>query len=85
MTRRKGCWLRGSYTVEAALLVPLFLFSMMKGLMLGVDCYHDVRIASQTVEHQEDIEPAERIWKSQLARKGVDFLHEHTISEESEE
>ena len=83
--QKKEIYLQASYTVEAALLLPLFLFAILKGLLLGIDCYEDVRTAAESVELLEVIEPADRIWKMQLAQKGVDLIHEYTVSEKSEE
>lgn len=83
MPQKEVC-LRASYTIEAALLLPLFLFAIMKGLLLGIDCYEDVCVAAECCELQETIEPVDWIWKMQLAQKGVDFIYEYTISEEPE-
>lgn len=76
--------LPAGYTIEAALLLPVFLFAMMKGLLLGIDCYEDVRTAAESSAFLETIEPADRIWKMQLAKKGVDLIYEHTVSEKPE-
>lgn len=82
--QKKDICLSASYTIEAAILLPLFLFAILKGLLLGIDCYEDVRVAAEIVEALEAIEPADRIRKMQAAQKGVDFIYEHTISEKSE-
>lgn len=81
---RKDIWLQGSYTVEAALLVPILLFAIMKGLLLGIDCYQDVRGSSSNVELLEEVVPTEQIWKWQMVQKGCEMIYEHTISEKSE-
>lgn len=81
---KKDIRLRASYTIEAALLLPLFLFSILKGLSLGIDCYQDVCTAAERMDWLETIEPADRIWKMQLAQKGVDLIHEYTVSEKPE-
>lgn len=81
---KKDLYLQASYTVEAALLLPLFLFALFKGLSLGIDCYGDVRIAAEQVESEETVKPAEWIWKMQLAKKGVDLIYEYTVSEKPE-
>ena len=84
MVHRKAIYLQASYTIEAALLLPLFLFAIMKGLLLGIDCYEDVCTAAESQELLEEVEPADLIWKIQLGQKGVDFIYEHTISEKPE-
>ena len=82
---KKGeVYLPASYTVEAALLLPLLLFAILKGLLLGIDCYNDVRTAAENIELLEKIVPADRIWKMRLAQKGVDLIYEYTVSEKPE-
>ena len=83
--KKQERYLQASYTVEAAILLPLFLFAILKGLLLGIDCYEDVCVAAESCELLETIEPADRIWKMQFAQKGVDLIYEHTVSEKSEE
>ena len=84
LRKQKTVYLQASYTIEAALLLPLFLFSMRKGLLLGIDCYQDVCVAAESMELLDEIEPVDNIWKLQLAQKGVDLIYEHTVSEKSE-
>ena len=76
--------LPASYTIEAALLLPVFLFAIMKGLLLGIECYEDVRAAAESSALLETIEPTDWIWKMQWVEKGVDLIYEHTIPEKSE-
>lgn len=83
--REDGIYLRASYTIEAALLLPLFLFAVLKGLLLGIDCYEDVRVASESMELLDTIEPVEQIWKMQFVQKGVEWVHGYTVSEKPEE
>lgn len=85
MGRLKHKCLQASYTVEAAVLLPLFLFAVMKGLLLGIDFCSEVRTAAQSREQLEKICPTEWILKRELVEKGVDFVHGYTISEKSEE
>lgn len=83
MRAKKG--LQASYTVEAAILLPLFLFAVMEGLLLGIDFYHEVREAAGSFQQLEEIEPVEWIWKSELIEKGVTDIHEHRVSEKFKE
>ena len=82
--KKQERYLQASYTVEAAILLPLFLFAILKGLLLGIDCYEDVCVAAESCELLETIEPVDRIWKMQFAQKGVDLIYEHTVSEKPE-
>lgn len=82
--REDGIYLRASYTIETALMLPLLLFAILKGLLLGIDCYEDVRLAAESMELLETLEPTEQIWKMQLVQKGVELVHEHTVSEKPE-
>ena len=84
IVHRTDISLRASYTIEAALLLPLFLFAIMKGLLLGIDCYEDVCASAESIGLMETVEPVEWIWNMQLAQKGVDLIYEYTISEKSE-
>ncbi len=63
---RGGRWLRASYTVEAALLLPLFLAVLMKGLLLGIECYDDVRTSAADTAQLSELYPPEEIWHRQL-------------------
>ena len=83
--QKKEICLQASYTIEAALLLPLFLFAILKGLLLGIDCYEDVRIAAASLEVLEKLEPADQIWNLELVKKGVDLIHEYRVSEELKE
>lgn len=64
--RGGGCWLKASYTVEAALLLPLFLAVLMKGMLLGIECYEDVRAAAADVQQLSKLHPPEEIWRRLL-------------------
>ena len=84
MAHRRETCLQASYTIEAALLLPLFLFAIMKGLLLGIDCYEDVCMAAENSKLLETVEPVDWIWKMQAAQKGVDWIYEYTVSEKPE-
>lgn len=73
------------YTIEAALLVPLFLFAILRGLLFGIECYEDVSRASYCQEILETIEPTEWIRNEELLKRGGNLIREHTVSEESKE
>lgn len=71
--------------MEAAILMPLLLFAIMKGLLLGVELYHEVQVSAAGEEQLSEINPVSDIWKRELIRKGVEQIHEYTVSEKSEE
>ncbi len=75
--------LQASYTIEAALLLPLFLFVLMRGMLLGIDCGRDVSASAADWQQLEKIEPTTWIWRSQLLERGMEELFGDTISEES--
>lgn len=81
----KKIYLQASYTVEAAILLPIFLFAIMKGLLLGIDLYHDVQDASANAEQLSEINPVDFIWKRELFEKGVEQVRDHTVSEKFKE
>lgn len=84
MKRGKLCWLRGSYTVEASFLLPFFLAVFIRGLLLGIDCYEDVCVASAKQEQLETIAPTAWIWRAQAFEKGMEWIYGNTVSEKSE-
>lgn len=40
---RKGMRLKGSYTVEAAIIVPIFIFLLAIGMRAGLILYDEIR------------------------------------------
>jgi len=38
---------KGSYTVEAAVIVSIFLWSLTMSMKLGLDLYHEVRMEQE--------------------------------------
>ncbi len=66
MRKKSGVCLQASYTIEAAILVPLFLSVLLGAMMIALDCNRDVAEASAAHEQLEKIEPTTWIWRSQL-------------------
>lgn len=63
---------RGSYTVEASLLMPVILFAIFQGMKLGTHLCMEVREGSAYWEELKDLNGAE-IFKT---TQGVDELWE---------
>ncbi len=84
-SHRSFRWLQASYTIEAALLLPLFLTALTTGILLAVDCYEDVVEAASDWELLREIEPTTQIWRTEAIRQGMEELFGDTVSEKSEE
>lgn len=49
-------WAKGSYTVEAAIIIPLFLFMMAGAMKVGLDLYTETKCAAEQ-------EALENLWE----------------------
>lgn len=64
---RKDLWkIRGSFTVEAALIVPIVLFCILLILNQGIELYTQTVAASQNQETWEKFEPVKRFRELEL-------------------
>ena len=61
--------LKGSFTVEASVLVPMLIFMYILMINTGIHCYVEIREQKEQ-EAQEDIWVVEEFYKYQLL-KGV--------------
>lgn len=48
--------LKGSYTVEASLVIPIFLFVIFTAMYLGLNLY-------QEIEEQQEYETVAQLWE----------------------
>ena len=81
---RPGRRLQASYTIEAALLLPLFLAALSAGMLLAIDCCEDVAEAAADWELLREIEPTTQIWRTEAIRQGMEEFIGDTVSEKSE-
>ena len=84
-SHRSAGWMQASYTIEAAILLPLFLTALLTGMLLAVDCCEDVAEAAADWELLHEIEPTARIWRTEAIRQGMEELFGDTVSEKSKE
>lgn len=84
MKRIHALRLQASYTIEAALLMPLFLMALAAGMLLAIDCCQDVSAAASGWEQLEEIVPTTRIWRTEAVRQGMEEIFGDSISEKSE-
>lgn len=78
-------YLQASYTIEAALLLPLFLAVLSGGMLLAIDCCEDVAVAAADWKQLDEIEPTTWIWRAEMLADGMEEMFGDTISEKSEE
>ncbi len=85
MKRGKSPHLQASYTIEAALLLPLFLAVLSGGMLRAIDCYEDVAVAAADWKQLDEIEPTTWIWRAEMLVQGMEGIFGDTVSEKSEE
>ena len=40
-------WIKGSYTVEAAIIIPIFIFIMAVAIRAGIKLYQDITLQTE--------------------------------------
>ncbi|MEE1028996.1 MAG: TadE/TadG family type IV pilus assembly protein [Agathobacter sp.] len=40
-------WIKGSYTVEAAIIIPIFIFIMAVSIRAGIKLYQDITLQTE--------------------------------------
>lgn len=40
-------WIKGSYTVEAAIIIPIFIFIMAVSIRAGIKLYQDIALQTE--------------------------------------
>ena len=59
---------KASYTIEAALLMPLILFSIAKSVSLGIELHQEVKTAAANIEELENLNVVKIIRKLEWIR-----------------
>lgn len=77
--------MQASYTIEAALLLPLFLAVLSGGMLFAIDCCEDVVVAASDWKQLDEIEPTTWIWRTEMLAHGMEEIFGDTVSEKSEE
>lgn len=54
---------KGVYTIEAAILIPLTLFIICSGIVLGINLYTEVRDEAASYEKVMEIDEVESVHK----------------------
>ena len=63
--------LRGSYTVEASVIIPMFLFLMITTTSIGIDLYHEAE-AAQEQERTSSLWAVEKFYAFQAVDEVID-------------
>lgn len=45
--KRGQSWAKATYTIEASVIVPLFLFMMVTSITIGIELYHEAESKSE--------------------------------------
>lgn len=57
----RGRRLRGSYTVEAAIIIPVVLFTMAQGMKQGIDMYKETEATAGSYEEVKELDEVKDI------------------------
>ena len=57
--RQKRGWIKANFTVEAAIIVPVILFTIAGGIELGYGMFQDAKIAVEIDQQLKDLDPAD--------------------------
>ena len=67
--RRKGKKVKSVYTVEAAIIIPMVLFTMATGIRIGIDLYKKAEQYASDIREVRDYEEVETVHKIRMAGK----------------
>ena len=65
---------KGVYTVEAAIIIPMVLFTMTESIHIGIDLYMKTERMAADVREVEELEDVELIHKLRSAGNIVEAL-----------
>lgn len=60
--------LKAYFTLEAAIYIPLFIFVIARGMMMGIDLYTQVRDVAVVDEQIINFEESDFVWKESFAK-----------------
>lgn len=63
---RKRKQMRASFTVEAAFIIPITLFTILGGINIGYDMFKQARESSEIREELKELDPVEIVRKNTL-------------------
>ena len=66
--------MQARFTIEAAILVPLVICSLARGMLLGIQLFSEVRESTVLSCDLIEFEPTEWIWKQELVREGMEYI-----------
>ena len=64
--KKGGYGLQASYTVEAAFIMPIMLFGIMKGILLGMDLCEEQQLQAKQIAQQKQECAVELLRKYEL-------------------
>lgn len=63
-----------SYTVEAAFIMPIMLFGIMKGMLLGIDLCEEQQVQAKRIAQQEEKCAVELLRKYEIYNDIWDYI-----------
>ena len=66
---RKGKKVKAVYTVEAAIIIPMVLFTMATGIRIGIDLYKKAEQYAADIREVTDYEEIDTVHKIRTAGK----------------
>lgn len=71
---KKGYALQASYTVEAAFIMPIMLWGIMKGVLFGIELCEEQHTQANEIVQQEQECPVETIRRYELYEDIWDYV-----------
>lgn len=74
MKEKKSVQVQASFTIEAAFIVPLAIFTMVGGIQIGYDLFQQAKQASVISEELNELDPVHMVRKNTLLHE---YVEEH--------
>lgn len=62
-------WIKASFTVEAAFIVPIILFTIVGGINIGYTMFQEAEASTEIQEEIKDLNPVKIVRKNTLIQE----------------